>query len=349
MFRKLIFLMLIAMLPILVNAQYRNKGNRKAHNKRHLKVSKGTSSKVGYSFISKLIYGNIGQQVGGGIGSANFLGELGGAKGVGKGFFFDYKFRETRPALIAFYRLNSTPWFAARADLSFAMVGGSDANIKVDLPTTPQETVTAEAGWYRKYRNLSFRSHILELSAMFEFNLLRYEFGRRKYRYTPYVFGGVGIFHFMPKAKYNGQWVNLRKLGTEGQDFAAYPDRKRYSQIQPTIPLGIGFKYNFTREISFSFEYGYRITFTDYIDDVSKTYVDPQDILAEYPNNPETAQMIIDLSRRSTELDPDGTFGYVTRPGEQRGDPRSNDTYFFTGVIKMAYTFATGRSHAPKF
>ncbi len=131
---------------------------------------------------------------------------------------------------------------------------------------------------------------------------MRYEFGRRKYRFAPYLFGGVGFFHFNPRAKYNNEWVNLRNIGTEGQGLPQYPNRKKYFPVQVAIPLGIGIKYNYTRQISFSFEYGYRLTFTDYIDDVSKTYPDAKFFEEFYADKPETAEKAIALSPALTRI-----------------------------------------------
>ena len=57
----------------------------------------------------------------------------------------------------------------------------------------------------------------------------------------------------------------------------------------------------------------WRITFTDYIDDVSKTYVDPS-ILSE---------LGAELSDQSANTFPEGF---------QRGDPNQNDKYGFIGL-----------------
>ena len=41
------------------------------------------------------------------------------------------------------------------------------------------------------------------------------------------------------------------------------------------IPMGAGIKYYASERINLSTELLYRKTFTDYIDDVSKNYIDP--------------------------------------------------------------------------
>ena len=67
---------------------------------------------------------------------------------------------------------------------------------------------------------------------MAEFHILKYIPGSMKYRWTPYVTGGAAVFTFNPKAEYNGEWVALQPLGTEGQGLPQYPDRKKYSLIR---------------------------------------------------------------------------------------------------------------------
>src|SRR5208283_3885074 len=93
------------------------------------------------------------------------------------------------------------------------------------------------------------------------------------YSMTSYLFAGASVMYFNPHGEWNGQWYALRPLSTEGEGLV--PTRRKYSLIQPAIPLGIGFKFALNDKWSVGIEYGIRITFTDYIDDVSKTYFDP--------------------------------------------------------------------------
>ena len=84
-------------------------------------------------------------------------------------------------------------------------------------------------------RGLHFKSPIYELSPQLEFNFLPYQPGHPIYTWTPFVYGGVSLFNFNPKAENtytNGEWVSLQELGTEGQGTTSYPDRKKYSLIQ---------------------------------------------------------------------------------------------------------------------
>jgi hypothetical protein len=184
-------------------------------------------------------------------------------------------------------------------------------------------------------RNLSFRSQVIEFSPMLEFNFFPYEVGNINRPATPYLFGGFALFRFNPKAEFQGDWVALQPLGTEGQGTTAFPDRKEYSLINATFPFGMGFKFH-TGRLAVSIEWGLRRTFTDYLDDVSTTYVDP-DLL--FATNGVLAALIADRS--------------VVNPGEintgrQRGNPSNNDWYSFAGVT-LSYKLSRKESVCPAY
>ena len=177
-------------------------------------------------------------------------------------------------------------------------------------------------------RNLAFSSKITEISGVVEFHFLPYEMGSKDHRYTPYIFGGIGMFFFNPKY---GQY-NLRDYGTEGQKIG-YMGRTPYALQSLTIPFGIGFKYSLTERISIAAEWGMRKTFTDYLDDVSTTYY--QDAEAYYlywQSNPGTPlDMNVYLS--------DPTLSHDA--GMQRGNSSTNDWYSFYGIT-LTYKFDIG-------
>lgn len=180
-------------------------------------------------------------------------------------------------------------------------------------------TIAAEKD-YNILRNLSFKSHIYEVSAVVEFNFRPYGDGPSDGNWTPYIFGGLCLFHFNPQALYtdtNGisQWVDLQPLNTEGQGSAAYPSRTPYQLLQLGMPFGVGFKWQISKSFSLSAEYGFRKTWTDYIDDVSTTYVAFEDV------NSVAAQM----ADRSWEVQE----GYVNAPGIKRGDDSLDDWYSY--------------------
>jgi hypothetical protein len=184
-------------------------------------------------------------------------------------------------------------------------------------------------------RNLSFRSQVIEFSPMLEFNFFPYEVGNLNRPATPYIFGGFALFRFNPKAEYQGDLVALQPLGTEGQGTVSFPDRKEYSLINAAFPFGIGFKFHAGR-LALAIEWGLRKTFTDYLDDVSTTYVDP-DLL--YATNGVLAALIADRS--------------VVNPGEintgrQRGNPSNKDWYSFAGIT-LSYKLSRKESVCPAY
>ena len=88
----------------------------------------------------------------------------------------------------------------------------------------------------------------------------------------------MGVFSYNPYAYLNDKKYYLRPLGTEGQNIG-YTDpasgkvRKPYGSMAMCVPIGMGIKYNVNDRFNFSFQIAQRLTFTDYLDDVSTTYV----------------------------------------------------------------------------
>ncbi len=211
------------------------------------------------------------------------------------------QFAMTRIGVGGLYRYNFNDHLSLRANGFWGNVAGDDAIIK-----------------YNENRNLHFRSNILELSLQGEVNFLPFEPGDLKTPSTPYIFGGAGVFRFNPQAEWGGVWYNLKPLGTEGQGSDLYPDRKPYSLISHNFLFGIGFKFNITRQFTGALEWGMRRTGTDYLDDVSTTYPDPQ-VFGEDSR----ALHFYDqsLENRGENMD------------FQRGNPHNNDWYSFAGFI----------------
>lgn len=261
-----------------------------------------------------------------GLGASNFLGELGGADQVGTDFYRDLEFSQTRPAATLGIRYYLAPRIAIRSMFTYGILAGDDA-------TTNE--------FFREYRNLNFKTNLFEFSTVFEYMFLseykegaRYNLrgvkGIRGYDIAFYGFAGVGVISFNPKGELDGKWYELQPLGTEGQGII--PTRDKYDLIQFIIPVGLGFKYAIDNRWSIGIEYGVRKTFTDYIDDVSRSYVDlPEGSLAE---------MLADKSS--------GEFPFNTAPGAQRGDPTDKDSYLFA-IININYKLRSGNSRLPVF
>lgn len=171
-------------------------------------------------------------------------------------------------------------------------------------------------------RNLSFRARLLEFSGLFEVNFRKYRSkDKDSKRWTPFIFAGIAYFRANPQAQLDDTWYDLQPLGTEGQGTTARPGTDAYAVDHVSIPFGVGFKVNVGR-IDFQLEWGLRRTYTDYIDDVSTTYVD-RDVLA-FENGPLAA----------TLADPSvlGTLPDYPNEDRARGDVNTLDWYQYTGL-----------------
>ncbi|MCB0517635.1 MAG: hypothetical protein H6577_22230 [Lewinellaceae bacterium] len=210
-------------------------------------------------------------------------------------------------------RYNFSNLLSFKAQLYHGVISGSDSNFKYDKGILD--------------RNLSFRSNVYEASFQWELSVLRLGAKRRhwnkylqKYLVTSYVFGGVGGFYFNPKAKYGEEWYELQPLGTEGQGMPGH--RGKYNRLQVCVPFGFGIKINPVERATIGLEFGFRKTFTDYLDDVSTVYPNLEALSERDP-------MAAALSWRGQEISNDP----ATNPaGTNRGSVKYKDMYFFGGV-----------------
>ncbi len=260
----------------------------------------------------------LSREFGANLGFSSFLGDLGGSNDIGRPFFWDIDPEITRPAIGFVFRQEIIPRTAFRFNAYASMLRANDA-------LTQNE--------WRNWRNMSMRTPIVEASAMLELSLNRFT-GMKKKRWTPYIYGGVGAFYFNPQAKYNNEWVDLQPLGTEGQGLPEYPDRKKYSRIAVCFPLGAGFRILTYNNWVMRFEMASRFTTTDYIDDVSTYYPNPDYYFLHYEL--EQAIMAAALSNPSVTPVPVDHPLWGT-PETLKGDPTNNDSYIFGGMLTFTY------------
>jgi len=204
-----------------------------------------------------------------------------------------------------FFRKQFGNYVAARVSGHFAQLGYSD------VYNTQNE--------FEHRRNLSFNTNIWELALQGDFNFFKFVPGDARFRYTPYVTFGVGVFSYDPYAYYQGQKIYLRQLGTEGQGMSGFPDRRPYGTMAVCFPLGVGIKYNLNPKMNLGFEVTYRFTTSDYVDDVSKTYVGADKFPTLPDGNPSLAAIMQDRSYET------GTP--IGIAGRQRGYSNQNDSY----------------------
>ena len=228
------------------------------------------------------------------LGGAYYIGEMNPSR----------QFYMSQPAFGLFYRYNQNYRFSYRAGLNIGSIMGDDSQSdNID----------------QLNRNLNFKSQLKEFHAVAEFNFWDYRIGNSKKYFAPYIFGGLALLRHKPIGIYKGNEHELQPLSTEGQGTPLDGKQKPYKLTQITIPFGIGAKLNLSHNVGISFEWGLRKTFTDYLDDVSKQYVN-LNLLSAFKGN-----MAAVLSDRSLDTEAGN------HAGAQRGNPGIKDWYNFFG------------------
>ena len=188
-------------------------------------------------------------------------------------------------------------------------------------------TVSANDKYGRnKARNLNFTSAISEANLGMQYYITPLS----EHLLTPYVFVGVAVYHFNPyTTDTSGRKTYLKPMSTEGEGFL--PGKSNYNLTQLAIPFGAGVKLSLSENVNIGVELGYRKLFTDYLDDVSATYVDEPTLLAN--RGPEA----VELAYRGNELKNGAPY---PRGGIIRGNSAHKDWYYFTGFTASFRLFS---------
>lgn len=254
-----------------------------------------------------------------GVGSAVYWGDLNAPD-----FSTNISKSEWASQIILRYIANKN--LSYRANLTIGKLSGDDRNSSLE---------------FQKIRNLRFTSVILESAAMVEYFVFDYDAKMGTQLFSPYLTAGVGFLYFNPKADFEGETYELQPLGTEGQGLPGMP--AKYSKLALAIPFGGGVKFKVNDRYNFGVEILSRRTFTDYIDDVSTTYANTDDLLATYGP---ISQGLAD--RRNEAL---GLEDPLNTPGSKRGGETVDDYYFslmfnFTANLESIFGIGKGE-HSP--
>lgn len=214
------------------------------------------------------------------------------------------------PEIGLFIRYPVLPPVALRADLRYTGVSGDDA-----LHDSERS----------RRRNLHFRSSILQGFLVAEIYPLMF-FRDEPPRLNMFLAGGAGVYHFNPQARYQGQWVELQPLSTEGQGLEAYPEQEPYSLTQFNFPIGGGLRFEINSTWSIGAELFVYLLTTDYVDDVSTYYISYAELLEA--KGPLSAAL---ANREGEYL---GTGPVDVNTGAPRGNPDTKD-YFATGALTV--------------
>jgi hypothetical protein len=209
--------------------------------------------------------------VGFNVNAMNYFGDL---APVNKAASTDISF--TRPGFGVEYGYQFHHSMALRAAFNYGRLVGDD------FSADPGDSEAVN----RYARNLSFRNDIKELSVGLMIYLLpNYGGPQSRPILNGYLFVGGAVFHSEPRGKVpdadyqsdpnggvalpqgvsGGEWVKLRELQTEGQE---------YGPFQIAIPVSIGGELYLNNRMSIGMEFGIRKLFFDYLDDVSSEYQD---------------------------------------------------------------------------
>ena len=278
----------------------------------------------------------------------------------------------TRPGVGVLFGHRFGPRYTLRGSFTYGTIRGDDF-----VSADPNDI----DGQFRYLRNLQFRNRIKELTVTAMFDLFKNESSYiSRVQFTPYLFVGGTLFLHNPQAFVPADsglpeadsWVDLEPLGTEGQhatlletdaNFGIEP----YKLLQVAIPFGIGVRYRLNQILDLSFETGIRFTWTDYLDDVSRSYVDPgvfqgsdadlARFLADRSRevnaavSGDTREVLPEITAPITITGRDGqTYerirGYGFEGVDQfRGNSNDNDLYFVTS-IKVAYILGSSLGRA---
>ncbi len=271
--------------------------------------------------------------------STQYVGDLTHANN----FYFS-----TRGGIGAHFRRHLTKNISLRADVNFAMLAGADNSPRLrglseeafndtskyfkgalteyfQVDTTSR-TVTAVRGDVN-LRNLSFRSVLSEFSVVAEYKFGEFMINSSVTRANFYLFGGFNVYNFNSQGKSaidSVGWVSLKDITTEGQGLTNYYNTEEFRSTQIGIPLGIGVRWTVDKYTRFAAEAGYRILFTDYLDDVSDNYVNPDVIGSVH------GQQSAEFVDRTRQLHP---WLKPNSLGASRGNTNGlNDGYLFVGL-----------------
>jgi hypothetical protein len=262
-----------------------------------------------------------------GGGATQFLGDLGGGKGIGK----DYSLadmnllRTTSFNITLAYRYRFHPTFATSSSLN---VGRYQASDKIDgvHPGRFQRQIDIKSTLITAYQRIEYIVYANEKVG--KRNSLPGLKGMKDKNTQFYIYTGLGLAYYNPqggnKSKYPG--VALRPLSTEGQGYAG--GAKPYKLITAIVPTGLGYRMSMGRMWRVAFEATYFKTFTDYMDDVSTTYYNPK------ANGGSAGAEAMYFSNPAESGD-----WVMFKNGEKRGDNERDAFFYFNVTFSKNITY----------
>ena len=157
-----------------------------------------------------------------------------------------FTFAYGRPSGGMLLRYELSAHLNLRSNLHLGALVGDDANYSAN-----------------ELRAASFETTFVEMTLLAEYDLFETGIkGKGSFfeRFTPYVFAGAGF-----------SLINNEVEFGNSSPEASADKSAQYSDVQPIVPTGLGFKYNVAKNWTIGAELGMHVSFTDYLDGVSKS------------------------------------------------------------------------------
>lgn len=253
-------------------------------------------------FMVSALHGQRSYEIGGWLGLSQYYGDLNpnvniASPGLAGGIIGQYNFNSR---------------VGARLSANLCRIHADDAN---------------SSNNFNKNRNLNFFSNVLDLNLGVVFNFFDYFHNVADENYSPYVVGGFSLLRHNPKTTYKDKVYDLRRLGTEGQE-----ENQEYLLLTGAYTLGVGFKWDIATDWNLAVEGSMRFAMTDYLDDVSTSYPDYDELESL------RGKEAVILANRSLNR-------VAGKTGNQRGNSVNNDSFVYIGVSLMKHF---GRLDCPR-
>ncbi len=271
-------------------------------------------------------------------GPSKYIGDIGG---------------HSTKSIYNLYLENSTFFFGASLQKYFRSKSFLELGINVGKLTASDKQINfkneLDPEYSRYKRNLDFRTNITE--GFLSYNIMPLGYFKnptlRNSIWQPFITIGGAYYKFEPYGSYfdveseNTYWLSLPQFHTEGQGYPELPDRENYKLQEFNITYGGGLCIRITDRSRISLGISARKLFTDYLDDVSKTYIDNR---LHYSNNSilEDADYAAYFSNKSALVMPFAPYG----TGDIRGNSNNNDLYY-NYYLKFGFRIKSKLSKKP--
>lgn len=303
-------------------------------------ISATTLAAVAQPAIPEKYVEHPGVSVGVNFGLADLWGDV-GTQGIIDHYANDRYYQKPHFMGGIFMRFSPRPAWALRVNLNYGtLYANDDWNIN-----KAREATSIEDDAYQRYlRNQDVRANVWEGTLMLEVMPFRFnpESKLAQKSMQPFIAVGAGGFHFRPQTSLidpltgSRKWVYTKDLALEGEGIEGSGARET-NLWQVCVPVGAGIRWDVGKNMNLGFEYMYRFTTTDRLDNVSSTYV--SDDYFDRNLGPEAAAIAKQVQDKSWEIEPSVNH----RAGDIRGNKDVLDGYSTFGII-FIYRLQTNKT-----